>query len=75
MWKGRDDGTGGLLYVVFGIAVVITFVWVIATLVAVVFPSHPVSTAVNATMGSAVTAAFALAGILASRRGGDGEGK
>lgn len=70
MWRGRDDGAGGMLYLVFGIAVLIASVWAIATLVAVVFPSHPVPPSVNAVMGAAVTAAFGLAGILATRRNG-----
>lgn len=67
MRKVPDDGYGGLLYMLFGIAVFVAFIWGIATLIAAVYPSHPVSPDVNIVMGSTVTAAFSLLGILVNR--------
>lgn len=76
-WRDADDGYGGVVYIVLGLAVLITVVWSIATIVAAVFPAHAVSPELNAVMGLLVPAAFGLAGALvaAKRRNGNGSGK
>ena len=57
-----------------GIAVTVTAVWVLATLVQVADPSRQVPTTVNAIMGLVVTALFGASAIRGSRRNGNGNG-
>jgi hypothetical protein len=58
VWKDLTSGLPGILVV---ISLAITGVWIVATLVSVVFPSHPVPATVNAVMGGMVTALFSTA--------------
>lgn len=55
-----------------GIAVTVTGVWVVATLVQVIDPSRQVPSTVNVVMGMVVSALFGAAAIH-SRRNGDGD--
>lgn len=73
MWRGRDSG--GVPPLLLVIALMVAFVWALATLVAIVLPSHPVPPSLNAVMGGTVTALFSLVGLLAMRSGGGDRGK
>lgn len=53
-----------------GIAVTVTAVWVVATLVQVIDPSRQVPNTVNVVMGMVVSALFGAAAVSASRRNG-----
>lgn len=57
-----------------GIAVTVTAVWAIATLVQVVFPERVVPSYANVIMGI-VAAAFFGASVVKSRRNGNGAGE
>jgi hypothetical protein len=65
VWKGGDSN--GIPPVLLLIALIVTTVWALATLVAVIFPNHPVAPEVNAVMGATVTALFSLVGAVALR--------
>lgn len=54
-----------------GIAITVTVVWAVATLVQVAFPGHVVPLGVNAAMGAVATAFFGGA-IAAGRKGPNG---
>jgi hypothetical protein len=55
-----------------GIAVTVTAVWVLATLVQVIDPSRQVPNTVNVVMGMVVSALFGAAAVRSSRKNGDG---
>ena len=57
-----------------GIAVTVTAVWVIATVVQVIDPTRQVPNTVNVIMGMVVSALFGAAAVSASRRNGNGNG-
>lgn len=57
-----------------GIAVTVTAVWVVATLVQVVDPGRQVPSTVNVIMGMVVSALFGAAAISHTRRNGNGRG-
>jgi hypothetical protein len=60
--------------VLLGIAVTVTGVWVVATMVQIMFPSHQAPATVNVVMGMVVSALFGAAAVRAGRRnGGNGE--
>lgn len=67
----KDWSNGGVPPALLFIATVVTLVWGVATLVAVVFPTHPVPPSVNAVMGGTVTALFSLVGVLSVRKNGN----
>ena len=54
-----------------GIAVTVTAVWVLATLVQVIDPARQVPSTVNVIMGMVVSALFGAAAIKSGRRNGD----
>ncbi len=56
-----------------GIALTVTAVWVVATLVQVVDPTRQVPNTVNVIMGMVVSALFGAAAISHSRRNGNGD--
>lgn len=57
-----------------GIAVTVTVVWAVATLVQVAFPAHVVPLTVNATMGIVATGFFGGALVAGRRSNGNGSG-
>ena len=57
-----------------GIAVTVTGVWVVATLVQVIDPSRQVPNTVNVVMGMIVSALFGAAAVRVGRRNGNGNG-
>ena len=57
-----------------GIAVTVTGVWVVATLVQVIDPTRQVPNTVNVVMGMVVSALFGAAAVRSSRRNGNGNG-
>lgn len=57
-----------------GIAITVTFVWAVATLVQVIFPAHVVPTSINLVMGTVATGFFGGA-LVSSRRGSNGAPK
>lgn len=57
-----------------GIAVTVTAVWVIATLVQVAFPERVVPTYVNIIMVTVAAAFFGAHGVKSARRNGNGGG-
>jgi hypothetical protein len=61
---------GGRETVVLGIAVTVTAVWVIATLVQVLDPAREVPAAVNGIMGAVVSVLIGTSVASAARRGG-----
>lgn len=56
-----------------GIAVTVTVVWVVATLVQVIDPSRTVPATVNVIMGMVVSALFGAAAVAGTRRNGNGK--
>jgi uncharacterized membrane-anchored protein len=56
-----------------GIAVTVTAVWVVATVVQVIDPSRQVPSTVNVVMGMIVSALFGAAAVTASRKNGNGD--
>ena len=54
-----------------GIAVTVTAVWVVATVVQVIDPTRQVPSTVNVIMGMVVSALFGAAAISHTRRNGD----
>lgn len=58
-----------------GIAVTVTGVWVLSTLVQVIDPNRQVPSTVNVVMGMVVSALFGAAAISGSRRNGNGNGR
>lgn len=56
-----------------GIAITVTAVWVIATVVQVIDPSRQVPSTVNVIMGMVVSALFGAAAISHTRRNGNGD--
>lgn len=56
-----------------GIAVTVTTVWVVATVVQVVDPTRQVPATVNVIMGMVVSALFGAAAISSGRRNGNGD--
>lgn len=56
-----------------GIAVTVTAVWVVATLVQVIDPTRQVPNTVNVVMGMVVSALFGAAAVRSSRRNGNGD--
>lgn len=67
----RHDGREKVLR---GIAVTVTAVWVVATLVQIADPSRTVPNTVNVIMGMVVSALFGAAAISHTRRNGNGNG-
>lgn len=65
----RHDGRERVLR---GIAVTVTAVWVVGTLVQMADPSRQVPNTVNVIMGMVVSALFGAAAITGSRRNGNG---
>jgi hypothetical protein len=57
-----------------GIAVTVTGVWVVATIVQVVDPMRQVPATVNVIMGMVVSALFGAAAVSSARRNGNGNG-
>lgn len=57
-----------------GIAVTVTAVWVLATLVQLADPARQVPGTVNVIMGMVVSALFGAAAIRGHRRNGNGDG-
>ena len=57
-----------------GIAVTVTAVWVIATVVQVIDPTRQVPSTVNVIMGMVVSALFGAAAVSGARRGRNGDG-
>lgn len=55
-----------------GIAVTVTAVWVLATIVQVIDPTRQVPSTVNVVMGMVVSALFGAAAVSATRRNGNG---
>lgn len=68
--SSRKDGSREK--VLRGIAVTVTAVWVLATLVQVIDPSRQVPNTVNVVMGMVVSALFGAAAVSASRKNGNG---
>lgn len=68
----RKDGTRE--QVLRGIAVTVTAVWVLATLVQIADPARQVPATVNVIMGMVVSALFGAAAISSGRRNGNGNG-
>jgi len=56
-----------------GIAVTVTAVWVVATMVQVVDPTRQVPNTVNVVMGMVVSALFGAAAVRSGRRNGNGD--
>ena len=54
-----------------GIAITVTAVWVVATVVQVIDPSRQVPSTVNVIMGMVVSALFGAAAVSSRRRNGD----
>ena len=54
-----------------GIAITVTAVWVVATVVQVIDPSRQVPPTVNVIMGMVVSALFGAAAVSSRRRNGD----
>ena len=73
MPRGGNELVDWLLYALFGIAILVTIVWSIVTIIAAIVPSHPVQPDVNLVMGGTVTAAFGLVGVIVNRRDRNGK--
>lgn len=74
MERGGGD-QGGLRpaeKILYGIGCVVTFVWSLAVLIPLVFPSRHVDPQVHFVMFTVATACFALAGVKQIRRNGNG---
>lgn len=56
-----------------GIAVTVTAVWVISTVVQVIDPTRQVPATVNVVMGMVVSALFGAAAVSSARRNGNGD--
>jgi hypothetical protein len=56
-----------------GIAVTVTAVWVLSTLVQVIDPARQVPNTVNVVMGMVVSALFGAAAVRTTRKNGDGD--
>ena len=64
---GKGNGSSAYERVFLGIAVTVTAVWSLATIVQVISPAHPVPETANLTMGT-VAAAFFGGALISSRR-------